>query len=159
MNSKDSIVNPVVFLDKIARSYPYGVARQAIRRVTTDASNGYASDCALIMVGGQTALSPSEQTLLDGIITKGLKLSIDRCAVCQLDSTKVVGQELESLVRDLKARVVVVLGSPAAPGSRQLVGEVPVLHTYALARIGGEVAIKREFWSHLQGILPNVLGA
>ena len=143
------------YLDRIRGDYPYGIATSLI------ASPAPVSHSAMLIVvspDGQQLEGPHAE-LLEGVITKGLKLTPERCPVSVVRADDPLQVCVARTLESSHAPVCVVLGGEKAPGSVEEISGVRVLYSYAVERIVHESAVKRELWRHLQEhVLPLVRG-
>lgn len=144
------------YLDRIGRQYPFGIATSCIV-----VPNIVVANSAVLIVVSPDGKAPegSHSELLQGVISKGLKLSPESCPVSVISSEDPFKDSVSRIVEASQAPVCVVFGGDKAPGSVEDVSESRILYTYALERIVHESVVKRELWKQLQEhVLPLVQG-
>lgn len=143
------------YLDRVRSSYPSGIPTAAIQ---TPASNAQAIDGTPIV--SFIALEPSESlpaehdSLIDSIVTKGLKLALDRTA----RRVVTTHAELRSTLAEQAGLngVIVILGAEQPDGRVEEIGGTSVLYSHSLTAIATEPSVKRVFWGHLQTVLGRI---
>lgn len=130
------------FLDRVAALYPYGVPVSAL----ATQSRREPIECVFVLVSQDSGLAEAHAELLDAVCTKGLKFDRKACDVT------VVPAWPETSPRT-SAPLTVVLGAQRAAGTLETTSEGKTLYSHPIGQIASEVALKREFWGHLQALL------
>ena len=149
-SSREQILS---FLDRVAQRYPAGIPKSS---VSTFQAPNYR--CALLCIGAEERLCDHMSALAQAICTKGLRLSADECVIRSVPTPFDVEGHLPSLVSELRASHVIICGGTTSPGVLQTVLGVEVLHSYQLEQVAADASIKRQFWEHLQLIIPRIHG-
>jgi len=130
------------FLDKVALLYPYGVPASTLTAPRRQTS----IECAFVLVSNDSSLGNAHAALLDGICTKGLRLDREACDV------RVVPTWPDSS-SGITAPLTVVLGAQKKPGTVESVSEGRIVYSHPIDQIAEQVALKRDFWGHLQALV------
>lgn len=156
MSAENSKLNPVVFLDRIKRLYPYGVPQHLLFNSSANQQESEPTSCLLLVLQPQGGvLRDGLKLLVDGICSKGLRLPADACVVEVVSSDSYSEQTLVEMFTTHSPRACVVFGSDIQPGRVARSDRGVTVYSYSLERIANDTAIKREFWKHLQeNILP-----
>jgi hypothetical protein len=142
------------YLDRVRPDYPFGIATSLI--VTPNTKVAHSAVLIVVSPDGQQPGGPAAE-LLQGVVTKGLKLAPERCLVSVVSAEDSLQECISRILETSHAPVCVVFGGDQAPGSVDQIAEVRVLYTYGLERIVHESVVKRELWKHLQEhVLPLV---
>ncbi len=163
MSTATTGLNPLLYIDKIQKLYPFGVSVSAITTPPADHSVGPASSegrpvCILFSISdsggdGQRV----HDALLKAICDKGLNLTNDEYLVQHHRLSEFSQEVLTSQVKAHAPAVMIVFGGYEKPGTVTTFDSTRVLHAHPLARIAAELPIKKEFWKQLQeSILPIV---
>lgn len=143
------------FLDQVRSRYPYGIARNLI--VAPPPSALAAEEASTVryrfIVGGASdSLTPPQRELLDGIITKGLKLSPG-----DYDTAFAEGGEPRTPAGSQRARCTISFGAHDTKGVVTTEDGSTVLHTWQLQEILDTPSYKRELWRSLQELISRGL--
>lgn len=143
------------FLDLQGRCYPGGIPKRLIRSAAHE-QVVCPPQCALIQCGARDGLDERLSTLAGAVCTKGLRLPLERCLVRGFSGLEMSDRELETLVAEVGAPVLIICGKGLDPGrKRELQGAV-VLFSYGLDQVAESGDIKRRFWEHLQTVIPHI---
>jgi hypothetical protein len=142
-------------LDRVSRLYPGGIPTAALRSAQK-VSTVKALRCAIIAVGVPETLDQGLSTLAQAICTKGLRLTLEDCAILGAPMESCSGEALEGLVAKIAAPVVILCGGTLAPGTVKEISGAVVLTSHALSEVAQVVETKRRFWEHLKLIIPRL---
>lgn len=156
-------LNPLLYIDKIQKLYPFGVSVSAIStppaaHSVEPASSDRRPVCILFSISdsggdGQGA----HDALLKAICDKGLNLAHNEYLVQYHRPSDFSQEVLTSEIQAHAPAVMVVFGGHEKPGAVTTFHSTRVLHAHPLASIAAELPIKKEFWKQLQeSILPIV---
>ncbi len=155
MSTIGSVDQLASLLDRVGRLYPGGIPTDAI-----EAGNIVRSEnsprCAIIAVGAPEPLDAVHMALAQAVCTKGLRLSLEQCAIVTAPTESPSGADLESLISRIAAPVVIVCGGAMVPGTVKELSGAVVLASHSLAEIAEVVETKRSFWEHLKLIMPRL---
>lgn len=152
-------LNLLSYIDKIGKLYPYGVS---VASIVTPQEEQRLDDlspvCVLCVVSsGQRDSVQDEETLLEAICAKGLRLSRGEYQIERFEREELTQQSIERRMQALNPGVGIVFGGLASAGTVTTYNGSRVLHTHALKKIAGDVLAKKEFWKQLQeSILPII---
>lgn len=144
-------------LDRVRGAYPHGIPRAAIRPKLSAPSldNGVAT--VLFVVFSESPIIPPEhETLLDSIVTKGLKVSPERAFRCVVRNDHEYAAATQKHLTLHGEAVVVALGGPQQDGNLEQIGTALVLNSHPLDAIARDAAVKKSFWGHLQRVLGRL---
>lgn len=142
-------------LDKVRRLYPHGIPTAYIRASTAPADATPSLTCAFFILRDSVEMNKSLQDLVDAICTKGLRIPRESCSVLTITKDAVSAEQLEEHLSKANAPLRIVLGGLSTPGSTTSTPQGTILYTHSLDLIASDIAIKREFWAHLQRVLPQ----
>jgi hypothetical protein len=143
------------YLDRVRSSYPYGIPASAIRMPTSSVHSVVSAPVVSFLVVEAAGIVPPEhEALIDSIVSKGLKLPLDRTARRVVKNPT----ELRIAVEEHAAYdgVVIILGAEQPDGRLEQLGGACVLHSHSLAAIATDPSVKRTFWGHLQTVLGRI---
>lgn len=159
VSTDTTTIDPISFLDKIAKLYPFGIPQACILSTGSHISSSAGVACLCIVVLRNSAThDESTKMLISGISSKGLKLGEGEYAVEEVTESDWSPELLQKVVERHQPRAVIVFGGPVQPGVVHMQGRTSVLYSYPLERIAGEISIKRDFWGHLQESIVPLLG-
>ncbi len=145
----------VNFLDRQARCYPGGIPKGLIRTVARE-QYGSPPQCALIQLGAEDGLNERLAALAGAVCTKGLRLPLERCVIRGFSGAEIHEAELEALVAEIGAPVVIICGKGLEAGGKRELGGAVVLFSHSLDQVADSGEIKRQFWGHLQMVIPHI---
>lgn len=143
------------YLDRVRSSYPYGIPASAIRMPTSSVESATSAPLVSFVVLEAVGILPSEhEALMDSIVSKGLKLALDRTARRVVTNPT----ELQTAAEEHAAHngVVVILGAEQPDGRLEQLGGACVLYSHSLTTIATDPSVKRTFWGHLQKVLGRI---
>lgn len=142
-------------LDKVRRLYPHGIPTAYIRATTALPDVVPTPTCAFFILRDSVEMNKSLHDLVDAICTKGLRVPREECSVLILPKDAVSGEQLEQYLSGTQAPLRVVLGGSSTPGATTSTPQGTILYTHSLDLIASDMAIKKDFWTHLQRVLPR----
>lgn len=135
-------------LDQISGAYPNGIpVRSMVPSGPSEVLQETLPRYHFFLVGDGDP-SPTNQELLEGIASKGLRLSKEDYQSSVIPQSKVAAE-----VASCPSERVIVFGAVDGMGSIERVVGAPALMTYSLERLSMEPALKRELWHSLQAFL------
>lgn len=143
------------YLDRVRSSYPYGIPSSAIHMPTSSVDSLASVPVVSFVVLEGSGLLPAEhEALMDSIVSKGLKLALERTARRVVTNP----MELRTAVEEHVAHngVVVILGADQPDGRLEELGGACVLYSHSLTTIAADPSVKRTFWGHLQKVLGRI---
>jgi hypothetical protein len=143
------------YLDRIRSAYPYGVPSSAIRvGAASDVPLDKPPKVSFLVVQPQEAFSSEQDALLDSVVTKGLRLSVEQTfRRVVMDDVELQGAIVE---QSALQGVIVVLGAARQDGILEQFGGSYVVYSHALSDISGQPPVKKAFWGHLQAVLGRL---
>lgn len=150
---KHSGTDLIRLLDQIARNYPCGIPARLVGSADTSTEEGEnvgseGQTYHLLVATPSNELPAEERSLLDNIVTKGLKISDRSLTVSCCPASTIEDQAASS-----KADKVVIFGAPRHQGWMPRSHGSPILCTKSLRELIETPELKREVWTSLQAIL------
>jgi hypothetical protein len=139
-------------LDQMSPSYPNGIPRQAIKFVREaahiDDAPGEPPRFHIFIVGEEATVSGPARDLLDGITSKGLKISLEEYQLSYASEDAVEGLALSSV-----SRHTIVFGKSGISGWVERSSGSAVLFAPSLEGLVGDAGLKKALWRDLQALL------
>lgn len=133
-------------LDQVSGHYPNGIPVSAL--VSRESVNVEVSPRYQFFIVEERELSPVTSALMDGIASKGLRLSRDEYRVSFIAESDVVHE----ITKCASERVIVFHSSSREIPVERSFGE-PVLLTHSLEQLANDASLKKELWRSLQTFL------
>lgn len=136
-------------LDQVGGLYPNGIPVSVITAPQQDEVQPAVNEARpyhLIIVGGE--ISQVERELLEGIVSKGLRVSASEYSV-----SYVPDEGAMSLASGSLSERVIVFGSSRENGFLDRERGHPALFAYSLEKLAGDAGMKKEFWRALQTVI------
>jgi hypothetical protein len=142
------------FLDQIRATYPYGVPKRSIVALESGSPTALREGLPrfrFVIPGAESGLSAPERELLNGIITKGLRLSHGEY------ETEFAEDEgtLSSIIAK-GALCTVAFGGALPKGLSEAADGAALLATWQLREILESPSNKREVWKQLQELIARL---
>lgn len=139
-------------LDQMSASYPNGIPRDLIRVVAeaehADDASSSAPRFHIFVVGAEATTSSAARDLLDGITSKGLKISSDEYELSYASEDAV-----ESLALASVSPHVIVFGKGERSGWGERSAGSAVLFAPPLDGLAVDAGLKKALWRDLQALL------
>lgn len=132
-------------LDQVGSLYPNGIPVSTLVSNASAEASPESSSRYHFFVVGESELTPANAALLEGIASKGLRLSSDEYRISFVSEEDVTAE-----VGRCASERVIVFG---APGRKDL--EDRSLATHSLEQISSDPTLKRELWRSLQTFLTT----
>jgi hypothetical protein len=139
-------------LDRMAKLYPAGIPKNAIKKAPP--ATIMVSNKKLVLIAqSEKPLKDDERSLAEAICTKGLKLPYEQCEILSLGADKLSIEVLNELSAKFLCRAILILGADKPVGTVETFNTTLTLWSYSLSEIASEPAKKREFWEQLKRVI------
>lgn len=148
-------INIAGLLDKVRRLYPHGIPTAYIVKSSQAPTSVQALRCAFFILRDSVEMNKELHDLMSAICTKGLRVLREDCSVQILVKDATPHEQLEKCFSETSAPLQIVLGASQTPGTTTSTPTGTILYSHSLDLIASDVATKKEFWGHLQSVLPR----
>lgn len=137
-------------LDQVAGSYPYGIPLSSITTANGGEIEGESVHRFHFIVVGEPPLSKSASELLEGITSKGLRITKDDYSVSFSPA-----EGVDRVIQESRSPCVLVFGEISTFGFVERPHGAPALISRPLEVLSGDTGLKKELWRNLQTFLAG----
>lgn len=154
MTDQLSATQVLALLDKVAKLYPAGIPKAAVKSPDLS-SKAQDAKRVLILALSRDSLQTSEVALAQAICAKGLKIPVEQSEIRAISKAEISRDEIIEISRSVKCPRILVLGASRIPGAFEQIDGAHILWSYSLADIGSDPTKKRDFWEQLKVMMSG----